>query len=723
MGLKKKERDFALKNVIDNLDLVNQRKVVIKGEIMAKDPVCGMYVDEKTAVYKTKIDDTEYYFCSETCLKTFTKPETEIKKLKFLVVMGIIITIPMIFLSFFYDIIFENFILFLLATPVQFILGWRFYKGAWDALKAKTANMDSLIAIGTSAAWIYSTLIVFFPNTFTGDVYFDASVIIITLILTGKLLEDIAKGKASESLRKLMDLRPKMAIIIKNGKEIEVPVEKIKVGDTIIVKPGEKIPTDGKIIEGRSTIDESMITGESIPVTKNIGDEVIGATINKTGLLKIKAIKIGNDTTLAQIIELVGKAQLSRVPIQRLADKVSEYFVPTVIGISILSFVLWYFVFGAPFIFAFTLMIAVLIVACPCALGLATPTAILVGTGKAAENGILIKSGEDLEIAKKIDTIVFDKTGTLTKGEPSVTDILPISDSDKKDVLRIAAIVEKGSEHPIGEAILKKAKENKIIIPDIKSYETISGKGIKAKYSGKEILVGNRIFIKENKIKIEDIEDEIQKLENEGKTTVIVAYGNKVTGLIAVADTLKEYSKEAIKVLKKMNKKIIMITGDNQRTAKAIANELGIENVLASVLPGEKAEEIKELQEKGKKVAAVGDGINDAPMLAQADLGIAIGSGTDVALETGQIVLIKNDLRDVVTAIDVSRYTIKKIKQNLFWAFIYNIAGIPIAAGALYSTTGLLLSPIIAAGAMAFSSFFVVGNSVLMKRYKPKLKS
>ncbi|MFQ6020659.1 MAG: heavy metal translocating P-type ATPase [Candidatus Aenigmatarchaeota archaeon] len=690
---------------------------------MAKDPVCGMYVDEENAIYKTKIDDTEYYFCSETCLKTFTKPETEIKKLKFLVVMGAIIAVTMIFLSFFYDIVFENFILFLLATPVQFILGWRFYKGTWDALKAKTANMDSLIAIGTSAAWIYSTLIVFFPSIFTGDVYFDASVIIITLILTGKLLEDIAKGKASESLRKLMDLRPKMALVLKNGKEIEVPIEKVKVGDIIVVKPGEKIPTDGKIIEGHSTIDESMITGESMPVTKNIGDEVIGATINKTGLIKIKATKVGSDTTLAQIIELVGKAQISKVPIQRLADKISEYFVPTVIGVAILSFLLWYFVFNASFIFAFTLMIAVLIVACPCALGLATPTAILVATGKAAENGILIKQGEALEIAKKIDTIVFDKTGTLTKGEPSVTDILPIGDIDKKDILRIAAIAEKGSEHPLGDAIIKKVKEENIMIPNVKSYETVSGKGIKVKYLGKEILVGNRVFIKENKIKIDNIEDKIQKLENEGKTTIIVAYGNKIRGLIAIADTLKEFSKEAIRELKKMNKEIIMITGDNQRTAKAIANQLEIDNVLAEVLPGEKAEKIKELQEKGKKVATVGDGINDAPMLAQADLGIAIGSGTDVALETGQIVLIKNDLRDVVTAIDISRYTIKKIKQNLFWAFIYNIAGIPIAAGALYSFTGLLLSPIIAAAAMAFSSFFVVGNSVLMKKYKPKLRA
>jgi Cu+-exporting ATPase len=687
---------------------------------MAKDPVCGMYVDEKNAIYKHELDGTTYYFCSENCLKTFVKPEAEIKKLRNLVIFGVVIAVPTILFSFFISIPYKNFVLLLLATSVQFYAGWRFYKGTWDALRAKTANMDSLIAVGTTAAWVYSTLVTFFPQTFGTETYFDASVVIITLILLGKYLEDIAKGKASESLRKLMDIRPKMAVVLRKGKEEEIPVEQVVVGDILIVKPGDKIPTDGVVTEGDSSVDESMITGESIPVFKKPGDEVIGATINKRGLLKIKATKVGADTTLSQIIDLVGKAQLSRVPIQRLADRVSEYFVPAVIITAIISFVLWYFIFSAPLVFAFTVFVAVLIIACPCALGLATPTAILVSTGKAAENGILIKRGEALEIAKKIDTIVFDKTGTLTKGEPSVTDIISLEGSEK-DVIRIASIAEKGSEHPIGDAIINKAKEMRITISETKSYETVSGKGIKTSYMNRTILVGNRAFMKENRISLEKAEDRVQELENEGKTTVAVAYGNKLLGLIAVADTIKPYSKEAIQILRGMKKEIIMITGDNERTANAIARQLGIEKVLAGILPGEKANEIKKLQEEGRKVAMVGDGINDAPALAQSDLGIAIGSGTDVALETGQIVLIKSDIRDVVTALDLSKYTISKIKQNLFWAFVYNIAGIPVAAGILYSTTGLLLSPIIAAAAMAFSSFFVVGNSVLMKRYKPKL--
>lgn len=687
---------------------------------MAKDPVCGMYVDENKAVYKHELDGNTYYFCSETCLKTFVKPEAEIKKLRNLVIFGIILAIPTILLSFFINVSYENFILLFLTAPVQFYIGWRFYKGTWDAIKARTANMDTLIATGTTAAWVYSALVTLLPKIFTGETYFDASVVIITLILTGKYLEDIAKGKASDSLRKLMNLKPKMAVVLRKGKEEEIPVEQVKVGDILIVKPGDKIPTDGVVVEGDSSVDESMITGESIPVFKKIGDEVIGATINKKGLLKIKATKVGTDTTLSQIINLVEKAQLSRVPIQRLADQVSEYFVPAVIIVSLASFGLWYFVFGAPLIFAFTIFISILIVACPCALGLATPTAILVSTGKAAENGILIKQGEALEIAKKINTIIFDKTGTLTKGEPSVTDIVALGETQKNTLL-IAAIAEKGSEHPIGDAIVNKAKEMKIILPEVKSYETVSGKGIKTSYLSKTILVGNRTFMKENKISLEKVEDKMQKLESDGKTTVAVVYGSKLLGLIAVADTLKSYSKEAVQTLQRMNKEVVMITGDNERTAKPIANQLGIERVLANVLPGDKANEIKKLQEEGRKVAMVGDGINDAPALAQSDLGIAIGSGTDVALETGQIVLIKNDLRDVVTAIDLSRYTISKIKQNLFWAFVYNIAGIPVAAGILYSTTGLLLSPIIAAGAMAFSSFFVVGNSVLMKRYKPRI--
>lgn len=681
-----------------------------------------MYVDENKAIYKKEVDGKTVYFCSETCLKTYERPETELKKLKQLVIFGALVSIPTILLSFFISLPNNNIILFLLATPVQFWAGWRFYKGTLDALRMKTANMDTLIATGTSAAWIYSTLVTFIPSLFKGQTYFDASVIIITLILTGKLLEEIAKGRASSSIKKLMKLQPTVATVTKNEEETEIPIEDVKIGDVLVVKPGERIPVDGIVIEGYSAVDESMITGESMPVGKKIGDEVIGATINKSGLLKFRATKIGKDTVLQQIIKIVQEALTTKAPIQRLADKVSSYFVPAVIAIAIASFLAWYFILGANFLFALTIFIAILIIACPCALGIATPTAILVGTGLGAENGILIKGGEALETAHKLTTVIFDKTGTLTKGEPSVTDVIAVEKTNEDDILRIAATAEVGSEHPIGEAIVKKAEEKKIQIPKVKTYETIAGKGIRIEYLNKTILVGNRILMKENKIDIDNIEKDIQNLEEQGKTAVIVSYGNKTIGIIAVADTLKELSKEAVDELHKMNKEIIMITGDNERTARAIANQLGIDRVLAQVLPKDKADEVKKLQEEGKVVAFVGDGINDAPALAQADIGIAIGSGTDVAMETGNIVLIKDDLRDVVTGIDLSRYTIKKIKQNLFWAFFYNTAGIPIAAGLLYPVFGLLLSPVVAAGAMAFSSVSVVGNSLLMKRYKPKLR-
>ncbi|MBI2085606.1 MAG: heavy metal translocating P-type ATPase [Candidatus Aenigmarchaeota archaeon] len=687
---------------------------------MATDPVCGMHVDEKNAVYKKEKDGQIFYFCSEKCLKEFEQPEVEYKKLKQMTVFSAVFSFIALFLTYFpvLPVLPNNIWLFIFATPVQFIAGRTFYKGAWDAIKAKTANMDTLIALGTSAAWLYSTLLIFLPQTFKGEVYFDTSAVIISLILIGKLLEEIAKGKASESLRKLLDLMPKIATVVRDGKETTISTDEIKVGDIMIVKPGESIPTDGVIVEGHTEINESMITGESLPVSRKEGDKVIGSTINKSGLLKIKAANVGADTTLAQIIDLVGKAQLSKVPIQRLADKVSAYFVPIVILIALISSVAWYAV-TSDFIFSLTVAIMVLIIACPCALGLATPTAILVGTGKAAENGILIRNGESLETAHKINVIVFDKTGTLTKGEPSVTDIMSLT-GNTEELLKIAAITEKGSEHPIGEAILRKSEEQKIKVDYAKFYETISGKGIKAQYLGKTALVGNLEFAKESGVDASQLQTGMEKLEKDGKTVVVVAYNSKPLGVIGIADTLQDYSAEAVKALKSKGVEVIMITGDNERTARAIASLAGIEKVFARVLPQNKADKIKELQSEGKIVAFVGDGINDAPALAQADVGIAIGSGTDVAKETGGVILIKHDLRDVFTAIDISRYTMKKIKQNLFWAFFYNTAGIPIAAGLLYPYFGLLLTPIIAAAAMAFSSFFVVGNSVLMKRYKPK---
>ncbi|MBI4020025.1 MAG: copper-translocating P-type ATPase [Candidatus Aenigmarchaeota archaeon] len=612
------------------------------------------------------------------------------------------------------------YLLFTLSTPVQFWVGWPFYKGAFQAGRNRTTDMNTLIAVGTSAAYFYSAFAAFLPglNAGVSGLYFDTAAVIITLILLGRYMEAISKGRASSAIKKLIGLQPKKAKVIRNGKEIQIPSEEIQVGDTIIVRPGEKIPTDGSVIDGHSSVDESMITGESIPVEKNKGDTVIGATINKNGMLKVKAAKVGKDTVLSQIISLVENALASKAPIQRLADRVASYFVPAVILIALGAFGLWYLAVGMPFIFAFTILIAVLIIACPCALGLATPTAIMVGTGKGAESGILIKGGESLEAAHRVTTVVFDKTGTLTHGKPEVTDIVAIN-AGKKEILKLAAIVEKHSEHPLGEAIVKKAKSEGIAIPDATAFKSITGKGVSAVYLGQPILLGTRKLMAENRIKIaEDAEKNLTSLENHGKTAMIIAYGSRIIGIIAVADTIKEDSKKAIQALKKINKEVLMITGDNQRTAKAVASQLGIDDVLAEVLPGQKADKIKALQKKGKVVAMVGDGINDAPALAQADVGIAIGSGTDVAMETGGIVLIKDDLMDVVKSIRLSGYTIRKIKQNLFWAFIYNAAGIPIAAGILFPPFGFLLNPIIAAAAMAFSSVSVVGNSLLMKRYK-----
>jgi Cu+-exporting ATPase len=687
---------------------------------MAKDPVCGMYVDENNAAYRADVRGTTYYFCSETCMKSFLEPEKEFDRLKILLLISIALSIlTLIFTYNPVQVISNNLILFLLATPVQFFIGWRFYKGAWDALKARTANMDTLIALGTSATWLYSTLVTFLPQIFTGEVYFDASVMIITLVLLGKLLEEMAKNRATESLRKLMNMQPNMATILKLGNEVQVPIEEVNVDDILLVKSGEVIPIDGIVKEGYSSVDESMLTGESMPITKKTGDEVMGGTINKSGLLKIQAAKIGSSTTLAQIISLVEKAQLSKVPMQKLADKISSIFVPTVIAISILSFLIWLFVDKNP-VFALMIAISILIVACPCALGLATPIAILVATSKAAENGILIKSGEVLENAQKINTVLLDKTGTLTKGEPNITNLFGVGDVSDKEILTFAGAAEKGSNHPMAQAIVRKVKEMKIRVPDAERYEEIPGNGMKVSFLRKQLLVGNKELMEQFGIPIGVVEKQVERLENEGRTAVIVCYDKKLLGVIGVADTLKETSKSAIERLEKMGIEVVMITGDNERTAENIARQLGIEKVFANVLPKQKAEIVRGLQEEKKVVAFVGDGVNDAPALAQADVGIAIGSGTDVAKETGHIVLIKSDLNDVVTAIDLSKYAVGKIKQNLFWAFFYNILGIPIAAGLLYPYFGVLLTPAFAGAAMSFSSVFVVINSVLMKGYKPK---
>ena len=656
--------------------------------------------------------------------------EQEIKDLKNKFILGAVLSI-LILLGTYYEFLGINIsrssmfiILLLLTIPVQYYVGLMFHKNALRGLKHFNFDMDSLVSIGTNAAFIYSLFVIIFPNFFVGtslraDVYFDTAAIIITLIVLGRYLEAKARSRTSLAIKKLIGLQAKTATVIRGNKEIKIPIEEVKINDILLVKPGEKIPTDGIVLFGYSSVDESMITGESIPVEKKVKDTVIGGTINKNGMLRVKAIKIGKDTMLSQIIKLVEEAQGSKAPIQRLADKIASIFVPIVVVASILTFIIWYFYGPDPrFNFALLNFIAVLIIACPCAMGLATPTAIMVGTGKGAEAGILIKEASALEMAHKANTIIFDKTGTLTKGKPEVTNIVALNGFKEKDVLLYSSIAEKNSEHPLAESIINYANKLKLKIPTATKFENIPGYGVKAHFRGKNILNGNRKLMQLNKINTSQYENLLIKLEDEGKTAMLISVNKEIIGIIAVMDILKENSKEVVQELHNLGKEIIMITGDNERTGKAIAKQLGIDNVLASVLPDGKVAEVKKLQSQGKIVAFVGDGINDAPALAQAELGIAIGSGTDVALESGSIVLVKSDLKDVVKAMKLSKFTLKKIKQNLFWAFIYNILGIPIAAGVLYPVFGFLLNPVIAAAAMAFSSVSVVSNSLLMRRYK-----
>lgn len=608
----------------------------------------------------------------------------------------------------------------ILTIPVV-IAGYKFYTVGFSRLIKREPNMDSLIAIGTSAAYLYGLYAVYkiingHPE-YAMNLYFETVGVIITLIMLGKYFEAVSKGKTSEAIKKLMGLAPKTAVIISNGKEMTIPIDEVEEGDIILVKPGEKIPVDGEVIEGRTSVDESMLTGESIPVEKNEGSKVIGASINKNGTIKFKATKVGKDTALSQIIKLVEDAQGSKAPIAKMADIIAGYFVPVVIGISIVAGIAW-FIAGESPIFALTIFISVLVIACPCALGLATPTAIMVGTGKGAENGVLIKGGEALEVTHSIDTIVFDKTGTITEGKPKVTDVVTTNDFNEKELLQLSASAEKGSEHPLGEAIVIKANDDGIDFLDVESFEAIPGHGIQVKIQGRDMLLGNKKLMNDRNIEI-TLQEESDRLAEDGKTPMFIAIDNQLSGIIAVADVMKESSKEAIKVLHKMGIEVAMITGDNRRTAEAIAKQVGIDRVLAEVLPEDKANEVKKLQEENKKVAMVGDGINDAPALAQADIGIAIGSGTDVAMESADIVLMRSDLMDVPTAIQLSKQTIRNIKQNLFWAFAYNTAGIPIAAGLLHLFGGPLLNPMIAAGAMAFSSVSVVSNALRLKRFKP----
>jgi Cu+-exporting ATPase len=647
--------------------------------------------------------------------------EKEIKNLKTELIIAAVLSSPLILAMILtlirVDVVFlhNQYFQLIMATPVQFIFGFRFYKNAYYALRSGSTNMDVLIVMGTSAAYFYSLYNVFFQAVPTGmmkNLYFEASAVIITLILLGKYLEALAKGKTSEAIKILLGLSPKTARVLRNGLEEDIPIEEVQLGELIIVKPGEKVPVDGKIIEGNSSLDESMLTGESLPVEKTVGDQIIGATINKFGAFTFEATKIGKDTVLAQIIKLVEDAQGFKAPIQKLADQVAGVFVPIVIAIALITFGSWYFISG-DFSKAIVSAVAVLVIACPCALGLATPTAIMVGTGKGAENGILIKSGEHLETAYKLTTIVLDKTGTITKGQPEVTDITAIGHLPAAEILQLAAIAEKKSEHPLAAAIYQHGLASLGQVSDPDQFEAIPGKGIRAEAQGKVILIGTRKLMNEKQIALGDTETLISRMEDEGKTAMLMAVNNSLEAIIAVADTLKENSREAIAEFNKMGLEVYMITGDNHRTAQAIARQVGISNVLAEVLPENKAEEIKKLQQAGKIVAMVGDGINDAPALATADIGMAVGTGTDVAIEAADIILMRGDLRAVSAAIRLSRKTIIKIKQNLFWAFIYNIIGIPFAALGL-------LNPIIAGGAMAFSSVSVVSNSLSLKRYNPQ---
>lgn len=660
--------------------------------------------------------------------------EKEIKYIKNRMFISMGLSIPLLFIAMiaplfnisFPKIIENNIILIelLLATGVMIAGSMFFSYGIRAVIKSKTATMDTLVALGTGTAYVYSfiiSILIWQQNTTYShhDLYFEVAAFLIAFILLGKYLEAVAKGKTSESIKKLLGLQAKTALVVRNNKEVEIPIDEVEVGDHVIVKPGQKIPVDGIIIAGHSTVDESMITGESIPVEKKNDDKVIGSTINKTGSFTLKATKVGSDTMLAQIVKLVEAAQGSKAPIQKLADKISAYFVPAVLIIAILSLVVWLSL-GKPLGFAITSFVAVLIIACPCALGLATPTAIMMGTGKGAEQGILIKSAQALQKLKEVDTVIFDKTGTITKGNPEVTDIITYQKFKQKDVLLAAAIAEKRSEHPLGEAIIKKAKEQQLTIPDPTTFKSIVGHGLEATKGKQKIILGNRKLLHDYKIATNASQTDLGRLEQEGKTVILIAINSTLAGIIAIQDTIQENSASAIKTLEQMGKEVYLITGDNEQTAKAIAKQAGIKNVFAQVLPQDKAAKVKELQAQGKIVAMVGDGINDAPALAQADVGIAIGSGTDIAIESADVVLIKQNLEDVVTAIKLSSYTMKKIKQNLFWAFAYNIAGIPIAAGILYPFTGTLLNPAIAGAAMAFSSVSVVSNSLLMKRWRKR---
>ncbi|MBI5102848.1 MAG: copper-translocating P-type ATPase [Nitrospirae bacterium] len=689
--------------------------------------------DFKKAVTDAGYELVEAEKGEDLVLKEQSEREAAYRQLKIKVIAGAMLALPLmvlmqwrhIGLSHLIDLPMRtNFIIqLLLATPVQFWIGRQFYSGAVSAARHGTTNMNTLIAVGTSAAYVYSVAATFFPDLFavkgySAAVYFDTSATIIVLILLGRLFEARAKGRTSEAIKKLIGLQPKTARTARGDTELDIPVEEVEIGDIIVVRPGEKVPVDGVVIDGRSSVDESMVTGESIPVEKGRGDHVIGATINKTGSFRFEALKVGRDTMLSHIIELVQSAQGSKPPIARMADLIASYFVPAVMGIASVTFGVWYFFGPEPsFTYAVLNFIAVLIIACPCALGLATPTSVMVGTGRGAESGVLIRSGEALETAHKITTVVFDKTGTLTKGRPEVTDIIPAGISDEK-LLYYAASAEKGSEHPLAEAIMRKAADMGVTVKDPEAFNAVPGHGIISEIDGNTVLLGNERFMRENEIDIDRLSSEAARLSGLGRTPMFISVGGKASGIVAVADTLKDSAGEVVSMLHKLGIEVVMITGDNRLTAEAVSKQAGIDRVFSEVLPHEKAEKVKGLQAEKRVVAMVGDGINDAPALAQADIGIAIGTGTDVAMEAADITLTGGDIKGVVTAISLSKATMRNIRQNLFWAFAYNVILIPVAAGVLFPFFGILLNPMLAAGAMGFSSVTVVTNALRLKRIR-----
>ena len=710
---------------------------------MARDPVCGMMVDRATAL-RSDIDGRTFYFCSSGCQRTFDAPDEELRRMKRRVTIALtgVLVLAILRVAVFLGLAAGATLLtwapidalpwftwgvwmMILVTPVQFIGGAGFYKGAFQALRRRAINMDLLVALSTSVAYFYSAIVVFAPDILPvkvgeREVYFDVSAIIIAFVLLGKYMEDIIKRKSSAAVRKLMDLRPATARVLRDGQEMEVPAETLEVGELIVVRPGEKIPTDGEVVDGSSAVDEKLMTGESLPVDKHPGDSVIGGTVNATGSFRFRASRVGSDTALSQIIALVQQAQGSSAQIQRVADRVTVYFVPAVVIVAFGSFAGWWLAGDLPQ--AVLSFIAVLIIACPCALGIATPAALMVGVGKGAEAGILIRGAEYLEQALRLTTVVFDKTGTLTRGEPAVTDIVPFAVTGRDTAIssdrlvQLAAAAELRSEHPLGEAIVRRAGMAADPVPEPDSFDAIPGCGVRVEVDGTVVLLGNRRLMSRNTIEvITEVEHQLRALEHDGTTAMLIAIDQRLAGIIAVADTIQDNAAEAVTALQGEGVQVVMLTGDNEQTARAIARQVGIERVIANVLPEDKALEIQRLRDAGEIVAMVGDGINDAPALATANIGIAIGSGSDVAKETGGLILIRDDLRDVAVAIRLSRATMRKIRQNLFWAFGYNVAAIPIAAAGF-------LNPIIAAAAMALSSLSVIANSATLKRLRLERK-